>query len=88
MVKQLGLPAMFETFSYADTHWDDLRQVLANFEPKLAIENLTKEEYHDLMYECTQKYPHVVNTFFVEKFDHYYKEYLQKSLGITAYWIT
>ena len=49
MVKQLGLPAMFETFSYADTHWDDLRQVLVNFEPKLGSEDLTKDEYHDLM---------------------------------------
>ena len=35
MVKQLGLPGMFETFSYADTHWDDLREILANYEPKL-----------------------------------------------------
>ena len=47
MVKQLGLPAMFETFSYADTHWDDLREILANFEPKLANKELFKEENKD-----------------------------------------
>ena len=47
MVKQLGLPAMFETFSYADTHWDDLREILANFEPKLADKDLFKEENKD-----------------------------------------
>ena len=55
MVKQLGLPAMFETFSYADTHWADLREILANFEPKLNDKNLSKEEQQDLMYEATQK---------------------------------
>ena len=44
MVKQLGLPAMFETFSYADTHWDDLREILANFEPKLANKDIPKDE--------------------------------------------
>ena len=88
MVKQLGLPGMFETFSYADTHWDDLREILANYEPKLKEKDIPKEEQQDIMYEATQKYPHIVNSFFVEKFDHYYKEYLQKSLGINAYWIT
>lgn len=71
MVKQLGLPAMFETFSQADTHWDDLKQILINFEPKLANKDLSKEEYYNLMYETTQKNPHIVNSFFVEKFDHY-----------------
>ena len=47
MVKQLGLPAMFETFSYADTHWDDLREILANFEPKLANKDLFKDGNND-----------------------------------------
>ena len=60
---------MFETFSYADTHWDDLREILANFEPKLKEKNIPREELQDLMYEATQKYPHIVNSFFVEKFD-------------------
>ena len=69
MVKQLGLPGMFETFSYADTQWDDLREILANYEPKLASKDLTQDERYNLMYEATQKYPHVVNSFFVEKFD-------------------
>jgi hypothetical protein len=44
MVKQLGLPGMFETFSYADTHWDDLREILANYEPKLKEKDIPKEE--------------------------------------------
>ena len=45
MIYQLGLPAMFETFSYAEHYWDDLRQVLANFEPKLKDNNLPKEQF-------------------------------------------
>lgn len=45
MVKQLGLPAMFETFSQADTHWNDLKEILINFEPELANKELTKDEY-------------------------------------------
>ena len=49
MVKQLGLPAMFETFSYADTHWDDLKQILTNYEPRLANKDLTDDEYYDLI---------------------------------------
>ena len=69
MIYQLGLPAMFETFSYAEHYWDDLRLVLANYEPKLKEKNLPKEEFLDLMEDTGNAYPHVVNSFFVEKFD-------------------
>ena len=69
MIYQLGLPAMFETFSYAEHYWDDLRQVLANYEPKLKEKNLPKEEFLALMEDTGNAYPHVVNSFFVEKFD-------------------
>ena len=88
MVQQLGLPGLFETFSYADKYWDDLRQVLASFEPKLENKDLPKEEFLDLMYKTTQLNPHVVNSFFVNKFDIFLNEFLKKSMNITAYWIS
>lgn len=88
MVQQLGLPGLFETFSQADKYWDDLRQVLASFEPKLENKDLPKEEFIDLMYETTQLNPHVVNSFFVNKFDIFLNEFLKKSMNITAYWIS
>ena len=30
----------------------------------------------------------IVNSFFVEKFEAYQKEFLKKSMNITAYWLT
>ena len=88
MVQQLGLPCLFETFSYADKYWDDLRQVLASFEPKLENKDLPKEEFLDLMEKTTEENPHVVNSFFVNKFEIYLKEFMMKSMDITAYWIS
>ena len=88
MVQQLGLPGLFETFSQADKYWDDLRQVLASFEPKLENKDLPKEEFLDLMYKTTQLNPHIVNSFFVNKFDIFLNEFLKKSMNITAYWIS
>jgi len=69
MINQLGLPAMFETFSYAEHYWDDLRQILSTYEPKLKNQNLPSEEYRDLMEKTCRKNVAIVNSFFVEKFD-------------------
>ena len=88
MVQQLGLPCLFETFSYADKYWDDLRQVLAIYEPKLLDKDLPKEEFLDLMEKTTEENPHVVNSFFVNKFEIYLNEFMKKSMDITAYWIS
>ena len=69
MINQLGLPAFFETFSYAENQWDDLRQILVNYEPKLKNINLSSKEYHDLMEKTANANVAIVNSFFVEKFE-------------------
>ena len=69
MIQQKGLPAFFETFSYAENYWDDLRQVLANIEPRLKNANLSSDEYHKLMEKTSKAKVAIVNSFFVEKFD-------------------
>ena len=84
MIKQKGLPCFFETFSYAECYWDDLRQILANFEPKLLNENLNQKDLHDLMKKASNENVAIVNSFFVEKFEAYQKEFLRKSMNITA----
>ena len=69
MIQQKGLPAFFETFSYAENYWDDLRQVLANIEPRLKNANLSSDEYHKLMEETSKANVAIVNSFFLEKFE-------------------
>ena len=62
--------------------------MLASFEPKLLDKDLPKEEFLDLMEKTTEENPHVVNSFFVNKFEIYLKEFMMKSMDITAYWIS
>ena len=69
MINNLGLPAFFETFSYAENQWDDLRQILSNYEPRLKDPNLSSKEQHDLMEKTANANVAIVNSFFVEKFD-------------------
>ena len=88
MINNLGLPAFFETFSYAENQWDDLRQILSNYEPRLKDPNLTSKEQHDLMEKTANANVAIVNSFFVEKFDAYMKEFLKKSMNIKAYWLS
>ena len=84
MINQLGLPAFFETFSYAENQWDDLRQILGNIEPRLKNTNLSSNEYHDLMEKTANANVAIVNSFFVEKFEVYMKEFLKKQMNIKA----
>ena len=88
MINNLGLPAFFETFSYAENYWGDLRQILSNLEPRLKNTNLTSNELHDLMEKTANANVAIVNSFFVEKFEAYLKEFLKKSMNIKAYWLT
>ena len=71
MIKQLGLPCFFETFSYAESYWDDLRQILSNYEPELKNANLPKKLYLKLMKDTSNKHVAIVNAFFVQKFELY-----------------
>ena len=61
MVDNLGLPGLFNTYSYADTHWADTREILKNFTGKPLLRCTEVEQ-------AIKDNPHVVTAFFVEKF--------------------
>ena len=70
MIDQEGLPSFFLTFSYANTYWDDLQRLLKEFDSDLNnTENLTHEQRQEKVKIACENNPHIVNTFFVEKFD-------------------
>ena len=68
MIDQEGLPTHFMTFSYANTQWDDLFRLLKEYDTDL-VDNMTHEERQEKIKIACENNPHVVNSFFVEKFD-------------------
>ena len=68
LIDQEGLPTFFQTFSQANTYWDDLFQILKEFDENLRVDNLTHDQRQDLLKKACENNPHIVNTFFVEKF--------------------
>ena len=76
MVDNLGLPGLFNTYSYADTHWDDLHQILTNVTGKDLSSSEAKQQ-------AIKDNPHICNAFFVEKFKIYLDTVLKEKLQIT-----
>ena len=88
MIDQEGLPTMFQTFSQANTYWDDLFQILKEFDVNLREENLDHVERQKRVKIACENNPHIVNTFFIEKFNLQMKEFLIPTMKIESYWVT
>ena len=65
-------------------------RLLQEYDDNLKEENLSHD--HDKRQErikiACENNPHVVNTFFVEKFDLYMKEFLIPTMKIKKYWVS
>lgn len=79
MVDMLGLPGLFNTFSFADTHWDDLLIILTYVTGKDLTNSRDRQQ-------AIKENPHICDAFFVEKFKIYLDTVLKEELQITDYW--
>ena len=81
MIDEYGLPTIFNTFSYADQHWSDLKAILQPFYNKhnLFDPNVPEDIMDKWFKEAREEHPEVVQEQFVLKFDSYLPCFLIKT---------